>query len=234
LDDCFARLARRSATAPPGVRAAEHGYLASMLDRYVTIALAVDDPAWKPRHFEVAFGNAPREQADPLCTESPYVMDTAAGPLRFSGRIDRVDEKDGALRIIDYKSGGVGPPKDIHEGRSLQLTVYAWTLEQLLMPGARCEEAGFLPVGRRVGKGLYREALGHAARDKARWAMREETARNAIAGAVAGIRAGQFAPLRTGDTCMGCGTARACRFDAARVARKHGAATPCLGGDDAG
>ncbi|MBL7159909.1 ATP-dependent helicase, partial [Candidatus Microgenomates bacterium] len=43
--------------------------------------------------------------------------------LKIGGRIDRVDEKDGGLEIIDYKTGKVMKQKDVDQ--SLQMTVYA-------------------------------------------------------------------------------------------------------------
>jgi len=43
--------------------------------------------------------------------------------LKIGGRIDRVDEKDEGLEIIDYKTGKVMKQKDVD--RSLQMTVYA-------------------------------------------------------------------------------------------------------------
>ena len=46
--------------------------------------------------------------------------------LSFSGRIDRIDRSDGALRIVDYKTGAVAreTADGYREGRSLQLAVY--------------------------------------------------------------------------------------------------------------
>jgi ATP-dependent helicase/DNAse subunit B len=221
LAAAFDDVAWRSAAAPRGLREAERGHLETQLLRYLRLLRIEEDAAWKPMHFEVAFGHAPVETADALCTAAPLVVDSDAGPVRFAGRIDRVDLSEAAARIVDYKSGAIPAAKDVHAGRSLQCTVYAWAVEALLLPGRRCLEGLFVPVGRRAGTRPWFDALGGAAtRDKDKWAQREETARAAIAQAVTGMREGVFCPPVENEACRGCGTARACRHETARLARK--------------
>lgn len=223
LAAAFESVAWRSAAAPPGLREGERRHLEAQLARYLQLLRRDDEEAWKPMHFEVAFGHAHGETPDPLCRPEPMVIETAAGPVRFAGRIDRVDLSEAAARIVDYKSGGVPAAADVHAGRSLQCTVYAWALEQLLLPERRCLAGLFIPVGRRAGSRPWFDALGgDATRDKEQWARREDTARERIAEAVAGMRAGRFSPPVDNAACHGCKGARACRHETGRLARKAG------------
>lgn len=221
LGEVFESAAWRSVAAPPGLRAAERGHLEATLLRHLALMRAGDDAEWKPTHFEAAFGHAKGGTDPELRADEPLIVDTSAGPVRFAGRIDRVDLSDCAARIIDYKSGAVPAAADVHAGRSLQCTVYAWAVEELLLPGRRCLSGLFVQVGRRSGSKIGFDALGGGAvRDKDKWARREETARAAIAAAVAGIRAGRFTPPVDNGHCHGCKGARACRHEEARLQRK--------------
>jgi DNA helicase-2/ATP-dependent DNA helicase PcrA len=58
----------------------------------------------------------------PKDLEQPFIIKVSP-QLKIGGKIDRVDEKEGKLEIIDYKTGRVLNQNDIDE--SLQLTVYA-------------------------------------------------------------------------------------------------------------
>lgn len=224
LDEVFDAKGWRSVAAPPSVRAAEHAYLRDLLLRYLVI-LRTDEDRWKPTHFEVAFGARHDAAITPPSTVETFTLETAAGPVQFAGRIDRIDRDEHSVRIVDYKTRSTPAPGAILTGLSLQCTVYAWAVEQLLLPGTKCAKGVYIPVGRRVGQQPWREALHpEKPRDADQWAAREDTAREAIALAVQGMRTGQFSPVRGGKTCYGCGDVRACRHDAARVARKLGIA----------
>ncbi|TSC53443.1 MAG: hypothetical protein LiPW31_375, partial [Microgenomates group bacterium LiPW_31] len=58
----------------------------------------------------------------PKDLEQPFIIKVSP-QLKIGGKIDRIDEKEGKLEIIDYKTGKVLEQKDID--KSLQLTVYA-------------------------------------------------------------------------------------------------------------
>jgi len=58
----------------------------------------------------------------PKDLEQPFIIKVSP-QLKIGGKIDRVDEKEGKLEIIDYKTGRVLDQNDID--KSLQLTVYA-------------------------------------------------------------------------------------------------------------
>ncbi len=204
----------KSLTAPPAVRAVEQKRVETQLLRYLHIARTVDDSKWKPAHFEVSFGHGRFKSKDPLSTEAPFVMDTEAGPVRFCGRMDRIDLNEEAARLIDYKSGQLPKPAEIKNGHNVQLFVYAEALEKQLMTERRCAEAVYL----RVDRNERREAL---LRDKKAEVQQEvrNNAAGSIARAVRGIRAGSFPPV--GKTaCSWCAFRNACRHEKERMERK--------------
>lgn len=206
---------------PREIVAAERRYLSSVLRRYLEMAYAREDDAWRPAHFELAFGSArgeEEESSQPAFPAFTLVLDNGESII-LSGRVDRIDltATGGAARIIDYKSGAVPAASAIHGGTSIQLGIYALALEEGILPGTTCEEAYYVPVG----KGNWREALGkNPTREKEKWAQREPNMRASIANAVTAIRAGHFPPLPAGKECHGCGYAKACRRSEARQARK--------------
>ena len=55
-------------------------------------------------------------------------MENDVGPIRFTGRIDRVDlnAEETQARIVDYKSSTPPTKGAMESGNSLQLTIYAW------------------------------------------------------------------------------------------------------------
>ncbi len=87
----------------------------------------------KPAFFEVSFGRFVNDENDELLsTENPLKIDN----VLLRGKIDRVDlnETDNAVSIIDYKlSGKKIPVNDLHRGLQLQLPVYLFAMQKLLM-----------------------------------------------------------------------------------------------------
>lgn len=61
-----------------------------------------------------------------------FVLETtlalADGPLRFGGKVDRIDEGEGCAVVVDYKSGRPIAPADIESAQRLQLQLYAAAL----------------------------------------------------------------------------------------------------------
>ena len=217
LDEAF----RANAAAPRGAAAAEKRRMETLLLRYLSIEYGLDERSWKPEHFEVAFGRARGRSTDPLTTAHPFILDTEAGPIRFSGRIDRLDRTPDAVRIIDYKRSSTRSSGEIISGRSVQLSIYAWAAERLLLPGIPCAEAYYVPVGRDARqKGLNKGC------EKNGWDQREQNALAAVARAVRGLRAGAFPPharatrLRSLRVCFGL--PNRCRARRAQNARRGG------------
>lgn len=222
-DAVFAPLFARGGGLPVEAVTAERLYLGGMLNRYLTHAFAEDTGDWCPEAFEIAFGNAhPDESADSASALKypPYALKLPDGEVvLMDGRIDRVDLSPGRqrARVIDYKSGRVPDASDIHTGRSLQLSIYALAVTEVLFPQVPCTEAHYVPVGRDA----WREALGLAPkRDAEKWAARDQNARLMAQQAIHAMRTGQFPPLPTTKSCFGCASAKACRRSESRQLRK--------------
>lgn len=78
------------------------------------------DDGWMPKWFELAFGIG-----------SPAI--TLADGTHIRGAIDLVEEKDGALRITDHKTGRAQPPFGFTgRGEILQPLIYAEAAQSLL------------------------------------------------------------------------------------------------------
>jgi len=116
----------------------------------------------------------------------------AAGGLAFEGRVDRIDQRDdGALAVIDYKSGQARSAADSLGGRDIQLAVYILAVEQVLAEGQRVERATFFQIGSgRPG--------GELAGDDLRRAI--TVARERIAETVAAVHRADFR-VRPRDAC---------------------------------
>src|SRR5262249_3506662 len=100
-----------------------------------------DWQAFKPAAVEQTFGG-PRGA-------SPLRVATPDGPALVQGRMDGVGQRaDGALAVVDYKSGSAGrTAKDALEGHDLQLAVYVLAVEQVLAAGQQVERAAFFQIG---------------------------------------------------------------------------------------
>ncbi len=218
VETIFEEFAHRSITAPPGVKEVEKAQMLERLQRYLLLEREYADKPWAPQHFEVTFGRAHHEDSpkDPLSQEAPLALETPEGMVLFAGIIDRIDILDDFLRLIDYKSGQLPRAMGITKGRSMQLTLYAWAAEQLLLHGTQCREAWYL----QVGGAKHREALGLG--KKRDWPNRIPNTHATIARTVREIRQGYFPPRPADDTpCRGCAAAGACRFEEQRITRKE-------------
>ncbi len=208
----------RTITCTDGLMAMEERAMAARLSRYLLMAQNDgDDAEWAPRHFEVAFGRTPREEADPASVEKPHVLDTPAGEVLFAGVVDRIDAgAEDTLRIIDYKSGAVPTAGDVVKARDIQLSLYLEVVEQLLFPGKTCASAVYLVPGRTA----RRDVIPKKYVDRH---TRREVLIHAVSNAVAGIRAGVFPPTPADEkkTCALCGQRSICRYDRRRVERKQ-------------
>lgn len=183
--EAFSRHAWRMTSTPEPMLCIEQDRLEMALNRYLYHTCDRFDDNMKPNYFELAFGYAPRQARDAASRAAPFVMTIDGTDYRFSGKIDRIDTSDVQARIIDYKSSSKPTRKEITQGLDLQLTVYAWAVEQYLMPDKRCVEAWYLPIY----KWAPVEALNKDAAD------RLYNAQQSIVNAIRGIRSGQFPPL---------------------------------------
>lgn len=88
-----------------------------------------------PQHYEISFGRPInyRESVDPFSTPHPYVYQTDQENFYFRGKIDRVEIADnGALIVVDYKSGAVPGFQEMWKGEKLQLPIYLRMVYELL------------------------------------------------------------------------------------------------------
>jgi len=182
--------------------------------RHVRFELGRRDLQWSPSHFEVSFGDEVGTEPDPLSCLEPFSLDTPTGPVLFAGRIDRIDQQERSMRIIDYKSTVTVSQGDVADGTAIQLAVYALALEQLLMPGMVCAEAAFVQVGGKTWLEVLKRKGGV-------WEARRDAAMAQTACAVVGIREGQFPPVPRGSTCQYCDVRQACRYSAGRIGRRE-------------
>jgi putative RecB family exonuclease len=81
---------------------------------------------------------------EPLAVERTVAAKTPA--LALSGRVDRIDEVDGELVIVDYKTGRTGlGPDDARGSRALAL--YAFAAQRVFRRPCRRVELHHLPTG---------------------------------------------------------------------------------------
>lgn len=225
VDAVFDERRESLAPTPGGVLEVERARMTDVMARYVRIELdpferakraKKGEPDWKPSHFEVSFGRAGGAiGADPWNRPEPVTLDTGAGPILFTGKIDRVDLYKRLARIVDYKSSVYVTKADFDEGRSLQLAVYAMALETTIAPEFACAEALFVAVGQK------KQAEGLARGDDG-WTRRRDIALQALARYVEGIRAGYFPPLPANDGLPFDERRRAARYTPSRIERKRG------------
>jgi putative RecB family exonuclease len=87
--------------------------------------------------------------------------------LALSGRVDRIDSRDGELVIVDYKSGRSVPGTD-HARASLPLAVYALAAARTLRRPCHRVELHHLPTGTVAGWDHTEDSLArHVARAEA-------------------------------------------------------------------
>jgi len=224
VDAVFAERRESLAPTPDGVLDVERARMKDVLARYVHIELDLlsrairskkGEPDWKPSHFEVSFGRAGGAiGADSWNRPEPVTLDTEAGPVLLTGKIDRIDLYKKLARIVDYKSSVYVTKADFDEGRSLQLAVYAMALETCIAPEFTCAEALFVAVGRKKwAEGLDRDEDG--------WDRRRTIALQALSQYVEGIRAGDFPPLPAKDELSFDTRRRAARYTPSRIERKR-------------
>jgi putative RecB family exonuclease len=85
-----------------------------------------------------------RTTEEPVGVERTVALRTAS--LAISGRVDRIDERDGELVIVDYKTGRSQCTDDDARG-SLALALYALAAERTLRKPCRQVELHHLPSG---------------------------------------------------------------------------------------
>jgi RecB family exonuclease len=131
---------------------------------------------------------------------------TRTETLAVSGRIDRLDERDGELVVVDYKTGRSALSPDDARG-SQALALYAVAAERTLRKPCRTVELHHLPTG-------TVHAHTHTAESLARHVRRaEDTAADIVAATeklAAGATADEAFPPSPGPRCSWCDFRRHC------------------------
>ncbi|MEW6128928.1 MAG: PD-(D/E)XK nuclease family protein [Acidobacteriota bacterium] len=84
------------------------------------------DNAAVPVRFEQRFGYG---------KQPPLVIGSLSGNIRIRGQIDRIDERDGELVVIDYKTARTPvSAREAEAGRNLQLPIYLMAADRVLLP----------------------------------------------------------------------------------------------------
>ncbi|MEK7432199.1 MAG: UvrD-helicase domain-containing protein [Cyanobacteriota bacterium] len=65
-----------------------------------------------------------------LPTKTEHKFNFKFSEFNFNGSIDRIDEKEGRFRIIDYKSGNHNTTEDIKEGLAFQMPIYGMAYKE--------------------------------------------------------------------------------------------------------
>lgn len=131
LDEVMARVADEKAEelAPSIERVFSDAVADARADLAEWLLRMSEHPEWVPIRFELAFGLRAVEGRDAASVDEPVRL---AEGITLRGAIDMVEERDGALRATDHKTGRASAAGAvIGGGRSLQPVLYARALEEL-------------------------------------------------------------------------------------------------------
>jgi RecB family exonuclease len=141
---------------------------------------------------------------EPVGVERTVATKTDA--LAFSGRIDRLDDREGELVVVDYKTGRSELNGDDARG-STALALYALATSRTLRRPCRTVELHHLPTGTVHSWEHTEESLARHVR------RAEETAADIVAAQEAvgaGANSNEFFPPRTSVLCSWCDFRRHC------------------------
>jgi RecB family exonuclease len=133
--------------------------------------------------------------------------------LALSGRVDRIDEVDGEIVIVDYKTGRTGLGADDARG-SRALALYAFAAEKVFRRRCRRVELHHLPTGTIAAHEHTDESIARHVR------RAEQTAADAVAAGkqlAAGAEPDVAFPTAPGSICGWCDFRRVCPAGAERV-----------------
>jgi RecB family exonuclease len=105
---------------PPALWRAGRRRLVADLKAFLRAEADRTPEGWRPKEFELAFGS-----------KSEVEIEAGGERLRLRGRIDRLDERARAIRVVDYKTGRLqklGKAGDVLGGTRLQLPLYRLAL----------------------------------------------------------------------------------------------------------
>jgi RecB family exonuclease len=137
------------------------------------------------------------------------------GDTQVRGRIDRLDERDGELVVVDYKTGRRGVSADEARG-SWALAIYAYAVERTVRRPCRRVELHHVPTGEVVTHEFTVESLR---RQLDRVGEAAEEARAAVEARAAGADPDEAFPARPSPMCGWCDFHRSCPAGRAAVPR---------------
>jgi ATP-dependent helicase/nuclease subunit B len=135
VDDLLERRAEsyRDQLAPAIEKVWDDGIAAIRADLREWLRRMAEDPSgWCPERFELSFGLADRDQADPASSADPVALEAG---MKLRGSIDLIERhRDGAVRVTDHKTGKVRADKGVvvGGGKILQPVLYGLAAEKLL------------------------------------------------------------------------------------------------------
>ena len=179
---------------------------------------------WRAAYMEVQFGARTAGNVEPPGRRDPITVDGPHGPVRLSGRIDRIDlaaEGEPGYQVIDYKSGAAPSKRDMQAGTSFQLPIYLWAAEAMLPAAERADlaRAFFLPVRHPAQTGLLTTDATKSF-PEGTVAPAQERAAEYIRRFIDAMRHGQF-PVYPRSGCPGhCDVSEICRYAEWRIERK--------------
>jgi hypothetical protein len=156
--------------------------------------------------------------ADPVGVERTVAARTEI--LALSGRVDRIDQVDDELVIVDYKTGRADLTSDDARG-SRALALYAYASERVFRRRCRRVELHHLPTGTVAAHEHTEESLARHLR------RAEQTAQDAIdaeAALAAGTDPDEAFPTTPGPICSWCDFRRICPAGAGAPEREPWAA----------
>ena len=160
---------------------------------WLTSYIAELDPAFEPRAVE-------------------RVVGARTPTLALSGRVDRIDDVDGALVIVDYKTGRTGLGSDDARG-SRALALYAFAAEKTFRRPCRRVELHHLPTGTVAAHDHTEESIARHLRRAEQTAADVKAAEKQVA---AGGDADAAFPANPGSICGWCDLRRSCPAGAQR------------------
>jgi ATP-dependent helicase/DNAse subunit B len=179
---------------------------------------------WRAAYMEVQFGARTAGDVEPPGRRDPIAVDGPHGPVRLSGRIDRIDlaaEGEPGYQVIDYKSGAAPSKREMQTGTSFQLPIYLWAAEAMLAATERADlaRAFFLPVRHPAQTGLL-TTDGTKKFPDGTVAPAQERAAEYIRRFIDAMRHGQF-PVYPRNGCPAhCDLSEICRYAEWRIERK--------------
>lgn len=122
------------------------------------------------------------------------------GSIIAEGRVDRIDERDGELVVVDYKTGRRTPDEQ-DAGRSQALALYAMSIRQRMRRPCRRVELHHLPTNTTAVWEHTDRTLRQAREQAQRFAEQFRSAAEQLA---AGGDGAELFPVRTGSHCSRC------------------------------